>query len=376
MKKWMLGLGLLLCFSAWAQPPRPAPTPNDTLRSTEVLASGQLVFRIYAPKASQVFVSGDFSKTFGPKAMQKNALGIWSYTSPEALVPDLYSYEFTVDGVRTLDPKNMELKEGETSFSNVVEVKGPESAYCSILPVPHGKLEKVWFHSKVTGKLTRFHVYTPPGYEKMSQKLPVLYLQHGGGDNDAAWTTAGRANFIMDNLLAAGKCKPMLVVMPMGHPAAGFYMNPGLKEDPYYDQFFMEIMPLVNERFRVHADRAHTAYAGLSMGGLQALNMALFAPEKFAYVLPLSTGYFAAQRKMLVEQYADALRNPEIKRLKLFWVAMGGKADIAYENGLAVNAILDQFGIKYETHSSETGHTFITWRHDLATFAPKLFNEN
>lgn len=375
MNTRILFISLICSFALQAQPSRPAPTPNDTLKSTERLPSNQVVFRIYAPKASQVTVSGDFSTVFGPKQLTKNDVGVWSYTTPEALIPDVYSYDFVVDGVKTLDPKNTQLKEGENGYSNLFELSGPESAYCANLPVPHGHVEKIWFQSKVTGKSTRFHVYTPPGYERMKEKLPVLYLQHGGGDNDASWLTAGRANFIMDNLLAAGKCKPMILVMPMGHPGAGFFMNPGIDEDPYYKQVFTEIMPLVQEKFRVKTDRNHTAYAGLSMGGLQALNMAIFAPEKFGYVMPLSTGYFEAQRKMLVEKYAAQLKNPAINQFKLFWISMGGKRDIAYENGLAVNAIFDQFGIKYQTNTYEGGHTFLTWRHDLATFAPKLFND-
>lgn len=374
MKKWILSLGLLICGQPiLAQPSRPAPTPNDTLKSVEALASGQVIFRIYAPKASQVIVSGDFSKEFGPKNLSKNELGVWSYTTSEAISPDFYTYDFTVDGVKTLDPKNTFLKEGENGYSNIMEIKGKESAYAAIQAVPHGKLEKVWFQSKVTGKPTRFHVYTPPGYEKMKSKLPVLYLQHGGGDNDASWSTAGRANFIMDNLLAAGKCQAMVVVMPMGHPSSGFYMNPGIEEDPYYKQMFEEIMPLVNEKYTVLTDRNHTAYAGLSMGGLQALNMALFAPEKFGYVLPLSTGYFPAQLKMLEEKYVQHLKNPEINRLKLFWIAMGGERDIAYKNGLGVNAVFDKYGIKYQTNTYDAGHTFITWRHNLVEFAPLLF---
>jgi len=229
-----------------AQPPRPAPTPNDTLQSVKVLPNNQVVFSIYAPKATQVQISGDFSKTYGLKLLQKNEQGVWSITT-EPLLSDVYSYDLIVDGVKTIDPKNNLIKEAENGFSNYFEVAGAGADYCSIKNVPHGKIELVWFFSNVTGKNTRFHVYTPPGYEQMKEKLPVLYLQHGGGDNDASWSTIGRTNFIMDNLYAAKKAKPMVIVMPMGHPAAGFYMNPGLTEDPYYKQLFDEIMPLVQK---------------------------------------------------------------------------------------------------------------------------------
>jgi len=298
--------------------------------------------------------------------------GVWSYTT-DPLPVDAYSYDFIVDGVRTLDPRNMLIKESENSYSSYFIIPGKDSEYCQNLNVPHGKIGIVWFYSNVTGKMTRLHVYTPPGYENMEEKLPVLVLQHGGGDNDASWSTIGRANFIMDNLYAKNKAMPMLIVMPMGHPAEGFFMNPGIDEDPYYKQLFEEILPLIAKLYNVKEDRYSMAYAGLSMGGLQALNIALFAPEKFGYVLPLSTGYFEPQRKMLEEKYADVLKNPEINKLKLFWFAMGGKKDIAYENGMAMEKLFDKYGIKYETNTYDAGHTFITWRHDLLEFAPLLF---
>ena len=356
----------------FAQPPRPAPTPNDTLKPVSVSADNALTFRVYAPNASSVTISGDFKNGYPAVAMNRESNGVWSYTTAP-MQPDLYSYDLTIDGVHTLDPKNMHYKEAESHLSNLFLMPGKQSEYCATLDVPHGNIQQVWFYSKITEKHTRFHVYTPPVFEKIKKPLPVLYLQHGGGDNDASWTTIGRANFILDNLYAAGKILPMVVVMPMGHPTSGFFMNPGIDEDPYYKQLFEEIMPLVSQKFHVSADRYKTAYAGLSMGGLQALNIAIFAPEKFGYVMPLSTGYFPAQRQMLEEKYSAQLRNPEINKLKLFWISMGGETDIAYANGKAVNDILTRYGIRYQTHSYPAGHTFLTWRHDLETFAPMLF---
>ncbi|PHN06823.1 esterase [Flavilitoribacter nigricans] len=373
-------LGIFLVFQVAAQPPGPPPSPNDTLQSTRVLPDGSVVFGIYAPKATQVTVGGDFagiavdaSRPFSREnAMTVNEDGVWTYTT-QPLPADAYSYVFTVDGVRTLDPLNTLVKESENSLSNYFILPGTASEYCQNLNIPHGTVEKVWFHSTTTGKMTRFHVYTPPGYESMTEQLPVLVLQHGGGDNDASWATIGRANFIMDNLYAENKAKPMVIVMPMGHPTEGFFMGLGVEEDPYYRQLFDEILPLVRKKYRVKDDRYQTAFAGLSMGGLQALNIALFAPEKFGYVLPLSTGYFEAQRKLLEEEHTAALKNPEINKLRLFWIAMGGESDIAYRNGLEVNKIFDKYGIQYETNTYDAGHTFITWRHNLREFAPLLF---
>lgn len=366
-------LFVLSCISSVAQPPGRIRTPNDTLKSIQVLSGSKVVLSIYAPKALEVTVVGDFLKEYKPLALTKNQQGVWSVLVRD-LVPDVYTYDFTVDGVKTFDPKNPHYKEGENGLSNLFELPGKEADYCAVKNVPHGKVEKVWFSSSVTKNIGRFHIYTPPGYEKLKDPLPVLYLQHGGGDNDASWTTAGKANFILDNLLAEGKIKPMIVVMPMGHPAAGFFMEPGVDTDPYYNQLFIDIMPYVESHYKASTKREDKAYAGLSMGGLQALNIALFTPEKFGYVLPLSTGYFPAQLKTIEEKYSTLLKNPEINTLKLFWIAMGGEKDIAYQNGKNVLALLDKYGIKYKANDYPAGHTFITWRHNLVEFAPLLFN--
>jgi enterochelin esterase family protein len=372
MKNFLTIFLLIMHFAANSQPFGGIRTPNDTLKSVRIAGSNKIMLSIYAPKATEVTVMGDFLTEYKPLALTKSDQGVWSVLVTD-LVPDVYTYDFTVDGVKTFDPKNPHYKEGENGLSNLFELPGNESDYCAVKNVPHGKVEKVWFSSSVTKTIGRFHIYTPPGYEKLKGPFPVLYLQHGGGDNDAAWTTAGKANFILDNLLAEGKIKPMLVVMPMGHPAAGFFMEPGVDADPYYKQLFSEIMPYVESYYKASTKREHKAYAGLSMGGLQALNIALFTPEKFGYVLPLSTGYFPPQLQTMEEKYSTQLKNPEINKLKLFWIAMGGEKDIAYQNGKNVLALFDKYGIKYKTNDYPAGHTFITWRHNLVEFAPLLF---
>lgn len=373
LEDWMEMHELLPPPAAPAGPFQRIPTPNDTLQSIRVMADGQVRFSIYAPEAESVTVSGDFPGGFPALALQQDFNGVWSAVTPSAVPPDLYSYDFRVDGLKVLDPKNPQYKESENGLSNVITIPGDEADYLAIKDVPHGKVEMVWFPSPVTGNTGRLHVYTPPGYEKMTEQLPVLYLQHGGGDNDASWTTVGKANFILDNLLAEGKIKPMVVVMPMGHPTSGFFMEAGTDKDPYYAQLFQDIIPYIESHYRVSADPADRAYAGLSMGGLQALNIALFHPEKFGYVLPLSTGYFPPQLKELEAKYSQQLRNPAINKLRLFWISMGGEQDIAYQNGQNTLALLDKYGIKYQTNDYPAGHTFLTWRHDLLTFAPLLF---
>lgn len=372
MKKIYFGF-LFITTVASAQPNMSPRNPGDTLQSVRILYSGDVALSIYAPKASEVSVMGDFLKEYKPLSLTKADNGVWSVTLT-GVRPDLYTYDFSVDGVRTFDQRNPVYKESENGMSNLFEVPGAEDDYCAEKDVPHGKVETVWLHSSVLNNDVRMHVYTPPGYEKMKGKLPVLYLQHGGGDNDASWTTAGRANFILDNLLAAGKTKPFVVVMPMGHPAKGFHMEAGIDNDPYYKILFNDIMPYVESHYNVSDKRDDRAFSGLSMGGLQALNIAIFAPEKFGYVLPLSTGYFPAQLKDLEEHHADALKNPQINKFKLFWIALGGEKDIAYDNGKKVMEMFDKYGIKYQTAPTfPAGHTFLTWRHNLYDFAPLLF---
>jgi enterochelin esterase family protein len=364
---------LLISLSiAQAQPNFGPRNPGDTLQSVRISGDRSVVLSIYAPKASEVTVTGDFRQDNRPLSLSKGADGVWSVMIKD-LRPDIYSYDFRVDGIQTYDQRNSDLIEMENNLSNIFEVPGPEGDYCAIKPVPHGNVIKNWMHSNTLKKTIRFHVYTPPGYEKMREKLPVLYLQHGGGANDATWLTIGRANFILDNLLAEGRIKPFVVVMPMGHPTPGMHFDLGLGGDKYYQILFNEIMPYVETNYNVSDKRYDKAYSGLSMGGLQALNIALFAPEKFGYVLPLSTGYFPPQVKELEEKHATALQNPEINKLKLFWIAMGGETDIAYQNGNNVNAVFDKYGIKYTKATYPAGHTYITWRHNLHTFAPLLF---
>src|SRR5450432_4303596 len=205
----------LLCLTAHAQPQRAPriPTPNDTLISPEVASDHRATFRIYAPKASEVTLGGDFLT--GRATLEKDDKGVWSFTT-EPLAPDFYNYSFTVDGVKTLDPRNPQLKPGIASNDNMFEVPGPEAAFEDTRPVPHGEVRIVWYQSSTLDMARSMRIYTPPGYDSGNARYPVLYLLHGSGDDDAGWSTMGRAGFIMDNLLADKKAKPMLVVMPNG----------------------------------------------------------------------------------------------------------------------------------------------------------------
>ncbi len=353
------------------------PSPNDTLQSIRQLADGRVVLSIYAPEAQTVTVSGDFPNGFPSLILNKDFSGIWSITTKSALKPNLYSYDFTVDGIRTLDPKNAQFKESNTGFSNLFEIKGAENDFQSIKNVPHGKLEtQLYVSSALNGITRRLHVYLPPNYDKLNkkQKLPVLYLLHGGGDNDASWSTVGRANLILDNLYAEGKLKPMIVVMPAGHtPVRGLAMGAGPEQDPFCQDFIKDIVPFIEKNYPVSIKREHRAVAGLSMGGIQTINLALWHPEMFSQVFPLSTGYFVNTITEIKEKYSSIMKNPTINSFKTFDIYMGGETDIAYQNNLNMMKMFDEFGIKYKYVNGEGSHTFLAWRKNLYDFAPLLF---
>ena len=362
-------------YSVYSQMPPRTPTPNDTLKSVQVMADQRLKFSIYAPKAAEVTVQGDYAPKFGADKLSKNEHGVWTFTTDYQVKPELYTYDFTVDGLKVFDPKNAAYKESNSGFSNVFEVKGAE--YQTLKDVPHGRVEKVLYKSAALDGITRrLHVYLPPNYDQLikKEKLPVLYLLHGGGDNDASWTTVGRANLILDNLYAEGKLKPMIVVMPSGHtPIQGFFMGPGDQQDPFCRDFVSDIVPFIEKNYPVSAKREHRAIAGLSMGGIQTINLALWHPDLFAQVYPLSTGYFPNAIAEIKEKHSAVMKNPQINTFKEFRIYMGGEKDIAYQNNLNMMKMFDEFGIKYKYINGEGGHTFLAWRRNLYEIAPLLF---
>ena len=361
-----------------AQAPQRTPTPNDTLKSPKVLADKRAIIQIYAPKASEVMVGGDFIAGGKPLSLTKNDQGVWSVVT-EPLKPDYYTYTLMVDGVRTMDPKNPTIKQGISSLENVMAVPGTETAFEDNKAVPHGEVREVWYQSNTLGMARRMHVYTPPGYEKGNTKYPIFYLLHGAGDDDSGWNTVGRAGFILDNLIAAGKAKPMIVVMPNGSmpmpPPTGMpdtnMMN--RMRSLFADEFLKEIMPTVEKTYRVLPNRENRALAGLSMGGFQTLDVSLTRPELFDYVGVFSSGFFGATIDEAESKYAKALNDPSFnKNKKLFWVSIG-KDDFVMDANKKTLALLDKHQIKYQYQETAGGHTWINWRQYLNEYAPMLF---
>src|ERR1051325_6961897 len=297
----LLGTAALWCSAGFAQPPRREPTPNDTLKSPEVLPDRHVVFRLYASKATEVSLNGDWisqGRGTGGK-LEKDEQGVWSITVGP-LVPDFYSYSLTVDGVRTIDPKNAMIKQGVSTLDNMFEVPGEEAAFEANRPIAHGQIRIDWYHSQTLDTMRSMHVYTPPGYDGAKTKYPVFYLLHGGGDEDSGWSTIGRAGFIIDNLLAEKKAKPMIVVMPNGSmprpadapppgTAAGRAGNARAQE-LFADELLKNVMPYVEAHYRTLATRENRAIAGLSMGGGQTLRVAPASLDKFAYIGVWSAG--------------------------------------------------------------------------------------
>jgi len=378
-RKAQSGVVLSLMFLAAAvsaQPPKKEPTPNDTLVSPEVLADRKVTFRIYAPKASEVTLRGDWMEA-GPVKLEKDAKGVWAATVGP-LAPDFYSYAFTVDGVRTLDPKNATIKQGLNSLDNMFFLPGKEADFQDNRKVPHGDVRKVWYDSSTLAAQRRMHVYTPPGYDGGTQRYPVLYLLHGGGDEDSGWSTVGRAGFILDNLIAEKKAEPMLVVMPNGSlpRPAGTSSTPAPKgafADRFTDELLKDVVPYVEKNFRVQADREHRALAGLSMGGGQTLRAVVAHPDQFAYVGVWSAG-IGKNAADFEKQSAAFLDNAEAvnKQMKLFSIRVGDK-DFALAGSKALSEVLTRKGIKHELDVSGGGHTWINWRHYLNELAPRLF---
>lgn len=368
------------------QPPpirMPAPTPNDTLKSVEVLPDRHVTFRLWAPDATTVKLQAEgpeampemtpekLAPTYGGVAMTKGENGVWEATIGP-IPPGPYRYNFVVDGVAATDPRNPLTSQSLNQSRSLYEVPG--SAWTEYgAAIPHGAIATVYYDSSATGGLRRMHVYTPPGYESATARLPVLYLFHGGGDTDDSWPTVGRAGAILDNLIATGKAQPMIVVMPAGHISATFRLTPGVRmgHDAFNEDVIKVIVPYMDSHYRTVADRDHRAIAGLSMGGLQALNISLDDSADFAWVGIFSSGWFPANQKEEDDTDLAQYRSSG-KPFKLYWVA-AGKYDIALQNSNATVALLNKSGIKTEVHETSGFHAWNNWRDYLNEFAGKIF---
>jgi enterochelin esterase-like enzyme len=343
--------------------------------SPDVAADRRVTFRLHAPKASEVLLSGEFLQ--GNKALEKDAAGIWSVTVGP-IDPEIYHYNFTIDGVRTIDPANAELKTGSTAstLASVLEVRGDRPAFYDGQQVPHGDVRTRWYHSKSLGTLRRLTVYTPPGYDlDPARRYPVLYLFHGANADENAWYRLGRVNLILDNLLASGSTTPFLVVMPFGYGVTpGMPAAPGENTARFGKDLIETVIPYIEENFRASSSREARAIVGLSMGGGQALSIGLDHLDLFSHVGGFSSGLGNAAD--FPKTYAAAVREPDAanKKLKLLWVGCG-REDGAFAASKTLSDFLTQHRIAHTFRETAGAHTWMVWRRYLHEVAPLLFRK-
>lgn len=364
MKLWnSLGLVLLLATAAAAQTTQPAGP-----FSPEVGADRRVTFRVRAPKASEVTLTGDWM--IGTEKLTKDASGVWSVTVGP-LAPGVAIYSFTIDGVAVPDPVNPRMKLRARTSASLVDVPAAGELF-EPRDVPHGAVEINWEKSKALGGQTReFRVYTPPGYAKdAAAKYPVLYLLHGSNDTAAGWTDAGKAHFILDNLLAEKKAVPMIVVMPWGHAVP--FDGPQGRNTAVFEQYLLEdVIPAVEQKYRVAPGRENRAIVGLSMGGGQSLTIGLGHLDLFSAVGAFSSavpGDFNARFKALLDDPAGTNA-----KLKVLWIGCG-KQDPAFGRNKQLADTLTAHKVTNTFREVEGRHNYTVWRQFLGEVAPLLFH--
>ena len=365
--------------------------------SPEVKADHTVTFRIQAADADSVQITGDFLPTAkmktqwgvmdvpGKANLKKDEKGIWTFTS-QPLQSDLYSYTIIVDGFKTTDPSNVYIIRDVASVFNVFIVGGGKADLYQVNKVPHGSVTRRWYDSPGNGMARRVTVYTPAGYEKSKDKYPVLYLLHGMGGDEEAWIALGRTSQILDNLIAQGKAKPMIVVMTNGNvaqEAAPGESNLGLYKptmqlpntmDGKFEETFPDVIKFVESNYRVKAEKSGRAIAGLSMGGYHSLHISRYYPNTFDYVGLFSAAIIPNEKatSKVYENFDSTLETQMKNGYKLYWIGMG-KTDFLYKSGEEYRARLDKIGMKYTYVETEGGHTWTNWRVYLSEFAPLLF---
>lgn len=394
----ILSLAAMCVFAlgVWAQETVAVNTGN--LVSPEV-KNQTVTFRLWAPNAKEVCVEADFfekqrqqtplgeMEVAGRIPMQKDANGVWSYTTSMPN-PELHTYCYYVDGMRMLDPNNVYMLRDIATYTNYFLVDGDLSQNYLVREVPHGTVAKVWYPSPTLGmERRRMTVYTPAGYEDSKESYPVLYLLHGAGGDENAWSELGRAVQILDNLIAQGKAKPMIVVMPNGNGAQeavpGEYPNSMYKPsfmnsktmEGSFEKAFPDIMNYVESHYRTVNDKAHRAIAGLSMGGFHSLYISANYPDKFGYV-----GLFSAainrqakgENASIYENLEDKLAAQFAEAPNLYFIAIGNK-DFLYQDNVKYRQLLDNHGYKYEYMETDGGHEWRNWRKYLNHLLPELF---
>lgn len=396
MKNVFLTVFMSAC--ALVAPAQQAIWGTMPLKSPEINADKSVTFRFASPGVESVEVTGDFLPTKkvstpygeydapGTASLTQNAAGVWEYTTSSPLSPELYSYTFIVDGVRMTDPCNVHQLRDVTTISNIFIVPGEGADQYCVNDVPHGTVAKVWYDSPMLELHRRLTVYTPAGYETSSQHYPVLYLLHGMGGDENAWTELGRVAQILDNLIAQGLAEPMIVVMTNGNAsqeAAPGETSEGLKQpttqlpksmDGSFEQAFPEVVAFVDKAYRTKPEKASRAIAGLSMGGFHSMQISKEYPDMFDYVGLFSAAVFRGEstKSPVYENFEEKLDSQFAASPKLYWIGIGEK-DFLYEDNVKLRQMLDSKKYPYTYFESADGHIWKNWRIYLSRFLPLIF---
>jgi enterochelin esterase-like enzyme len=376
---------LLLAAGVSAQGPAPAACGGRGGRggappvvSPEIHPDRTVTLRLNAPRASEVLLGGNITVEKPQLPMTKDDRGVWSITVGP-LDPDIYEYNFVVDGVTATDAVNRYTRPaaGNAGTSSQVEVPGDGPMFYDSRAVPHGDVRMNVYESKAMGVTRSVWVYTPPGYEKSSARYPVLYLLHGAGGNENNWVTVGRANLILDNLIADGKAKPMLIVMPLARAEQSDGVGPRTAvadRNAFEKDLLGDIIPLIEKTYRVSNQPDQRALAGLSAGGAATLSIGLRHPEMFHWIVAMSSA-LGVQGGNLEQQYSDVLADPARlnKNLHMLWVSCGTEDTLFPANQQFVKLLSDH-GVKNHFRTEPGAHWFRVWRKDLHEIAPLLFS--
>ena len=357
-------------FSKYPVAGAPAATNIRNGALSANTSDNRVIFRTKAPDAKKVQV--DLGKKYD---MVKDTAGIWTVTT-DSISEGFHYYSLIIDGVAVADPAS-ETFYGMGRMASGIEIPFSGGAYYALRNVPHGDIRIKKYFSRVTNSWRQFYIYTPPAYDSaINTSYPVLYILHGGGEDERGWATQGKTDLILDNLIAAKKAKPMLVVMVDGNLSSGGIAGFGERSLQLFERELKEaVMPVVEKNYRIAKGSSNTALAGLSMGGLQTLYAGIKNTDQFAYLGVFSSGWWANQPALSNPQYEFMKNNASTinNNLKSFWIAMGGKSDIAYENCKVMLSKFDEMNIKYQYSEYPGGHTWPVWRNNLYNFAQLLF---
>lgn len=348
----------------------PASTNVRNAKFPQILPDNRVVFKVKAPDAQKVQI--DLGKKYD---LVKDTSGFWNGTT-DVISRGFHYYSLLIDGVALADPAS-ESFYGMGRMASGIEIPSKDGSFYAVKDVPHGDIRSKKYFSKATNSWREMNVYVPPGYDKSTDKYPVLYLLHGGGEDQRGWASQGRTDLILDNLISENKAKPMIIAMldgNMGGPGgmAGFNENV-LKA--FENELKLGAIPFIESNYRTESDARYRALAGLSMGGLQTLYAGIKNTDMFSCLGVFSSGWFANNPKLSDPQYEFMKMNATTinAHLKELWISQGGKEDIAYENCKVMMKKFDEMGIKYNYSEYAGGHTWPVWRHDLYMFSQLLF---